>query len=271
MKVVKKRFYDDYLNDFESLVRLSNEGFAHLYTDPRDSRDVLQSYMERANNRLSDMYYGNVSDNCEIVGNNIYRCKPTNDVVYPELQLLVKASWIGVYIPSGKPEIKNVVVKPAYANEVGRVEATFENVANETDSFDVGLVCEDGSIGLGTQRISVDAGQETTVYLGYSGDVNTYDCKVKVQSVNNFANYDMSDSMEIKIDERPEKEINLPICNDVPKQPCERAIWQAFPVCSWSEQFCGEKKSNMGIIIGIIVGALVVISLLMFALLRKRK
>lgn len=264
MKVVYRTDYEDYVNTFDSLVKLSNEGFAHRGSDPRTSVDVLQGYIERLNNKISNMYYTNITDNCYIVDNNIYKCIPEKDVIYPQLQLLVKASWIGVYIPSGKPEILSVNVREAYANEVGRVEVRFKNVGNLTDSFDVKLECNK-VIDLGVQRVEVSPGEETTVFLSYVGDVGDYDCKVKVQSVNNPNNYAYSDSFGIKVEERPEKEINIPTCENVPPQPCARAIWQGYPVCKWNTQFCEEGR-EINIKKLIIVAVLVIVSIGMIIL-----
>jgi len=240
MKVVNKLNYDHYKMTFLELINLDNNYFRYENVDPGVGADVLWEKMSTLNSELRYMYGTQINDSCEIV-NGVYRCKPEKDVVYPELQLLIKAKWVGVYLPSGRPKIVDVKVpSETYEGDINRVVAVIQNLANESDSFDVALKC-DVPLSLASTRTTLDAHEQKEIYISYSGTKGLYNCSLVVTSVNNPLMSDSKD-VQIKIIEKPLPK--PPVCENVPPQPCDKAIWQGYPICKWDTSQCEEKPSR---------------------------
>jgi hypothetical protein len=272
MKVIKRNFYEDYKSKLFELVNYDNNEFAFQFNAPVPPRDpgvgagVLTEKMSTLNRLFTNIYATSINDNCQIVGMQ-YVCTPTQDVIYPQLRLILKASWIGIVIPNGKPRILDVTLPgKIYDGEASFVKVDIENIGKEVDSFDLAMDCGN-EISLGSVRVSLDAGEKDYVNLNFVADVGTYQCKAIMYSVNNPMARDEKEFF-LTILERDIPKPNSCEEKDIPEPPCGKALWQADPFCEWNTQFCDETKKDYSIYYWI-SGALVATLIVMYFLSRK--
>jgi hypothetical protein len=242
-KEVRRENYDAYQADLRKLQNFDNNYYAVTGTDPGLGADVLWSLMSGLNNEERLMATQKLATKCKIV-NNLYVCTPTKDLIYPQLQLTIKSSWLGVIIPQGMPSIKNIVAPNEILNGMPNyLKVTITNTGNEIDSFDVALNC-DKPVSLGSVRTSINKGESNDVFLNFVGDTGNYVCSVDTYSVNAPNNKDSKKVLfTITARDTPKPQT----CEKIPNQPCDKAIWQGYPVCTWSEAMCVEKPNYMWI------------------------
>jgi len=238
MKVISKNYYDDYKSKFFELINFDNNYYATVATDPGVGADVLWDKMSTLNALHRNIYDEDIKDNCVIQGMQ-YVCTPTQDIIYPELQLTLKASWIGIVIPNGNPKINDVTVAPKiFDGEASFVKVDIENIGKELDSFDIYMDCGN-EISLGSVRKSLAAGEKDYVNLNFVADVGKYNCLAIMYSLNNpMARDEKAFTLDIKERDTPKPQS----CEDIPEQPCDKALWQAYPICGWNTQFCQDEK-----------------------------
>jgi hypothetical protein len=113
-----------------------------------------------------------------------YRCKPVSAVAIPLIKMYVKASVLGVVVPSGAPKIVSVTVPTADAADTTRYLVTLRNNGGSQDSFDISLTGK-RQVNIVASRVSIAAGQEVVVpvYVQGSGIIGNY--TFTATSVNN--------------------------------------------------------------------------------------
>jgi len=267
-KTVDKEYYDNYQQTLFELINLDNNYYRYKEVDPGVGSDVLWDKMSTLNSYHRMLATEEITDNCKING-MIYSCNPIKDIIYPELQLIVKADWIGVRLAEGKPEIEDIKLpSKIYEGESAFVNIKVKNAGLTTDGIDISLECED-QISLGSVREVLKVDQSKNIYINFVADAGTHICTVYARSVSNPSNFDKKD-IEINVLER---DIPKPqSCENVPPQPCAKALWQGYPICSWNEQFCGEEETNWTLIITIIaVIAGILLFLIAILILIRRK
>ena len=259
-KVIKKEYYSDYKSKLFELVNYDNNEFAFQYNAPVPPRDpgvgagVLTDKMSTLNRLFTNIYANEIKDNCKING-MIYTCKPAKDIVYPELQLIIKASWLGVRIATGEPKIEDVdVPSKIYEGESTFLTVRVKNVGETADGIDTSLVCNK-EVSLGSVRETIGAGETESIYINLDGAAGKYNCSVYARSVSDPTKFDKK-AISLTILER---DIPKPTtCDSIPAQPCGRALWQAYPICSWNTQFCEEEPKTNWLLIGLIIAGVLV-------------
>jgi hypothetical protein len=271
-KLVKYDDYRIYKDNFIELINYDNNYFSYQRKDPGVGADYLWGKMSTLNAMHRYMFGYNDTSNCKILENTlILSCAPEKDIIYPQIQLLVKASWIGLSIPQkAKPQILNVAVnKTYYEGDVNLIQIDLKNIGEEGDSFDVNLICN-STLSLANTRTVLDVGETKKVNLYFIGPEGNYSCQVNAYSVNAPNNRD-SKNITIEIIKKPMPEFQ---CKKVPKQPCAEAEWQGYPICEWDTSKCVEKFESriklLYITIGALVGA-IVIGIITYALIKRKR
>lgn len=267
MKVVKKEYYSDYKSKLFELVNFDNNYYKVLNTDPGLGADVLWDKMSTLNSLHRNIYATEIKDNCKING-MIYSCTPIKDIVYPELQLIIKASWLGIRIATGEPKIEDIDIP----NKIYEGESTFltvrvKNVGTTADGVDTSLVCNK-EISLGSVRETIGAGETESVYINLDGAAGAYNCSVYARSVSDPTKFDKKAiSLNILARDVPKPTT----CESIPAQPCGRALWQAYPICSWNTQFCEEEPKTNWLLIGLIIAGVLVAFVIVYFLIKSPK
>lgn len=109
----------------------------------------------------------------------------------PNIVFRLKASWLGIVIPSGEPVIMSVSTNKLVSGESGRVEVQIKNIGESEGTFSAMLVnCEPfiQSTSTQTTRRNIQPDDIDTIVISISGgslsDDVTKNCQVKVYDVN---------------------------------------------------------------------------------------
>src|SRR3989344_2911189 len=115
----------------------------------------------------------------------------TNRVTLPEVLFRLKASWIGIVIPSGQPRITNVNADKFFSGQTGTIEVVVENVVEANGVFSVRLInCEpfivpETSI---SSRTNVAKGSKETIGIpissGTLSEEYSKSCSIEIYDVN---------------------------------------------------------------------------------------
>jgi len=115
----------------------------------------------------------------------------TNRVTLPEILFRLKASWIGIIIPSGQPRITSVNADKFFSGQTGTIEVAVENVGEANGVFSVRLVnCEpfivpETSI---SSRTNVAKGSRETIGIpissGTLSEEYSRSCSIEVYDIN---------------------------------------------------------------------------------------
>src|SRR3989344_2296568 len=115
----------------------------------------------------------------------------TNRVTLPEVLFRLKASWIGIVIPSGQPRITSVNADKFFSGQTGTIEIIVENVGEANGVFSVRLVnCEpfmvpETSI---SSRTNVAKGSKETIGIpissGTLSEEYSKSCSIEVYDIN---------------------------------------------------------------------------------------
>ena len=114
-----------------------------------------------------------------------YVCTPSQAVVYPVTQVILKADWLGVGVNVGTPEIVEISGTPVFEVDTTFYPMKIKNLADVPATFDVKVECGT-EITLGRAvRASYEPGETKTVNLELQGVSGTYTCDVTAYDVNN--------------------------------------------------------------------------------------
>lgn len=134
-----------------------------------------------------------------IVGGTL-RFEPSGMTISPMLQILLKASWVGVEILSGRPSIVSISRDTIYMGETGTALVKVRNNGEVDDSFDVTL--EGEGVNAQSRRVAVRSGETVEVPMTYGADVGEHRVTVSVRSVNDPEAFDENE-VTLIVAERP--------------------------------------------------------------------
>jgi len=97
---------------------------------------------------------------------------PQSPLQYPVITAYIKASWIGIYTPVGKPSVESADSDCFKASSDGSIKAVVKNVGSERDVFDVYATCAGIFIGADKVSVSLEPGASRTVYIRISADTD---------------------------------------------------------------------------------------------------
>ncbi len=172
--------------------------------DPGVGADFIIATWNGLNNFLAGMIEDkSVPEYCSFRGSVVSCSSTTKEFLFPKIQIVLPASWIGMETRSGKPQIISIN-KPdrSYEGETGVLKVKFQNVADMDDFFDVSAVCP-SEVSIAPVRALANAGETTEASLVYSGVIaEVYDCEVRVSSVSDPL-MSISDSVSMNIIKKP--------------------------------------------------------------------
>jgi len=95
---------------------------------------------------------------------------PETILYYPDLTIRLKADWVGIYLPVGKPKIISLSSPEATTGEFAYIEAKIRN-EGEDASFNIEVKCDSPYIRpeRTIQTVPFKAGEEKTVLIKLSG------------------------------------------------------------------------------------------------------
>jgi len=121
-------------------------------------------------------------------------------ISFPQILFKVRADWLGVRIPVGKPQIVSISSEPFASGTPGSIEVTVRNIGDGIATFDAvvsGCLPFEQRYGVGTDRITLHPGQTGTIVIqlshataGATAEDICRDCTVRVYDYNKPSNYD---------------------------------------------------------------------------------
>jgi hypothetical protein len=109
----------------------------------------------------------------------------------PNVVFRIRADWLGIYIPSGKPQILSVTSDKFQSGETGTVSVRVQNIGDAQGSFSALLVdCDPFIVSSSAQtaRKTLQSGDIDTIEISINGGTVAQDlsksCSVKVYDVN---------------------------------------------------------------------------------------
>lgn len=161
--------FEDCKNEFET--KLSNAIREKPFTFLGGTAKVTESYVDRG---LA------VLDLPKVISNIL-------------MVLHIKAKWLGIVIPVGRPEIVSVVSNPFTTGDTGYITVTVKNTGSVMDKFGVTATCP-SPFQVTPEYVDVPAGEERVVHLvvragSVSGEFSST-CTVKAYSISKPENYD---------------------------------------------------------------------------------
>lgn len=122
--------------------------------------------------------------------------QPNRQIAVPQLNIQVRASWLGVVINVGKPKITALTCPTFKAGDDGLITATVQNIGSASGTFTTSLSCTTIVNTYNPTQFVLGAGQSTSVQIpinvgSFSGS-KTDTCTVKVADFNKASNSDSS-------------------------------------------------------------------------------
>ena len=115
-----------------------------------------------------DPYTGQITELREIDGVTKLVLEMPQDYLIPTFRYLIKADWLGIYIPTGEPEIVSVIPTDIDYSGYGSVTFQVRNVGEEQGTFDAWVECPGDWVG-GSTTLYVDPGEVETGYITIQG------------------------------------------------------------------------------------------------------
>jgi len=121
-----------------------------------------------------------VNWNCSL-SNLTYSCAPNSQALVLEMVLNIRADWLGINVPVGKPQIENLEIQGNLtARQQGQLLLTVKNVGNDAGAFSAYLACPTGLSAFST-TMTIGPNQTSTVTLPINPvKAGQYDCNISV-------------------------------------------------------------------------------------------
>lgn len=216
---------------------------ACLGTSGSSGGTCFDNYNNYANTLMSGYQFktvgGDVATTSGTQSNGIVNLNLPKQLQFPGITMRIKAGFIGINIPVGKPQIVSTDSLVFSTGQTGNIAVTVKNVGTADGSFDIFATCSEGfSQTGGSLRTTISAGQTGTVYIPITSNVvsgTKYgSCTVTAKDVNNPNNYDTKSvsvsSSSISI--CTEGQISI-IGNKI--QECQGNVWKTIKQCASTE------------------------------------
>lgn len=186
-------------------------------------------------------------------------------IQFPVLTMHVKADWLGIFVPVGKPQIVSLSMPDFQTGTVSNIKVDVKNIGDGDGSFGVYATCTGGfSQQGGEQYINLGSGSSGTVYISVTATCNqetTGSCTVNAYDRNQPNNKD-SGSVSGKCKPIILCTANEWRCNGQWREQCNQAgtSWNGVQkcdktcemkgfeaVCSDSNQTCKREGEACGI------------------------
>lgn len=161
-------------------------------------------------------------------------------VQFPVLTMRVKASFIGINIPVGKPQIVSGSSQEFQTGQSGTIKVSVKNIGDGDGTFDVSATCTNGfsQTGNALRISSLSPGNTQIVYLPITANVqsgtSSGTCTVLAKDYNNPNNFDTK-VVSVSASQ-------LTICTEGDQrisgqniQECQNNIWVTIKTCASDE------------------------------------
>jgi len=243
-RLTKNIYYNSYRNYDQSYVQPALDHILDvLYADDVPSKESaetvvtrLQSLNKKADDALSSFGDQTSSGAEATVEGSLYSGKISIDLdralTFPVISMYVKTSWLGIYIPVGKPKIISLSSNEFEEGSTGYITAQIKNVGTATGAFEVAVDCPNPfSLSTTTRKITLDSGADGKVTIPFTGTTNEVSeakCSVKAYDVNNPSIYDQS-SVTVKV-----TCMNICVpgstrCEGKERMKCTGCAWELIP------------------------------------------
>lgn len=169
-KLGNKNYYNTYVSWYDGLLQLMGSS---------PSKDQITNYLNNANNYANwflntPASFGTVENPTDI-NNAIVVNDVPSFIAFPLYTFFVKADWLGIYQPVGRPDILSVQTETFSSGAEGTARVNVKNVGDDAEVFNVWINCPSpfSMIG-GTQERTVNPGSTQLFTLGLTADVSSY-------------------------------------------------------------------------------------------------
>ena len=159
-QTVSESNYDSYKNYYVNRLNIGNDNEADNYCEimNQKSRSALQTTS-----------FGDVANPSKMSDALLIR-EVQSPIDYITLTAYIKADWIGVLTPIGKPKLSSPDSNCFGASSDGKVKVVVKNIGEEEDIFDLYGVCQSPFTIDDRQEVSLRAGESRTITLSISAD-----------------------------------------------------------------------------------------------------
>lgn len=219
-------------------------GFASCRSTSSDKSACFKTYNNYATSLMNGYPFstvgGSVAKTSGTQSNGLVTLSLPKQLQFPGLALRIKASFIGINIPVGKPKIISTSSLTFSTGQTGNIAVTVQNSGDGAGSFDVFATCTDGFSQSGNSlRISsLPAGSTQIVYIPITSNIisgtKSGTCIVTAKDVNDPNNVDTKSvsvsSSSISI--CTEGQVSI-IGNKI--QQCQSNVWITTKECAIDE------------------------------------
>lgn len=164
-RIVNEQYYQDYRSAAISLENTDSNEINLI----RTSIDQVNSYANKAMNSVSfaDSFVEKTSlSKAQVI------VTPQTPLQYPVITAYIKASWIGIYTPVGKPSITSATSDCFKSSSDGIIKAVVKNIGSERDVFNVYATCKGIFTSADKVSVSLEPDASRTVYVRISADTD---------------------------------------------------------------------------------------------------
>lgn len=140
------------------------------------AQEFVDGVNSASDNALSGRNFGSI-DNASSFASAQAKVVLSSAITYPVITAYVKASWIGVVTPIGKPKIISATIPCFSSSSDGNIKLVVQNVGAERETFLASGTCVDSSFVIQNSDVFVNAGDSKTVYLVLSGETSKSELK----------------------------------------------------------------------------------------------
>lgn len=126
----------------------------------------------KANQALSPVSFGRL-DSSTSLNSALLRLDVQSPIQYPVITAYIKADWLGIVTPIGKPQIQSTDSTCFNAGSDGSVRITIKNVGSEQETFKVYITCPSPFSGFSNEEASLAKDESKIVTIPLSADVST--------------------------------------------------------------------------------------------------
>lgn len=191
--VTNKAAFDTYNVADAAFSACMGTALANTFPSHQDFVDCVNTYNAKAGAALQKTSIQPFA--AAPVANGQVQITLQNLIQYPVITMRVKADWIGIVIPVGKPQIVSVTSSPFTESGSGTIRTVVKNIGDGQGSFVISAQCQAPTAQAGiAQNLKLAPGASGYVDIPVTGQASgsskTATCTVTAQDINQPANKD---------------------------------------------------------------------------------
>ena len=170
-KLTGENEYDQY-NSYESSGFMNDLDamWACMGSDFCSTDDTTQRIVDKFNNfgtaALREKTFRSTEGNVAVVSGNDVRIELDKAIQFPDVRLRIRASWLGIVIPVGEPEVVRVEADDFIEGQTGYLKVTVRNSGDYEGSFSLEAQCDDNIEVVGSvNQFRLDAGESDIINI----------------------------------------------------------------------------------------------------------